>query len=282
MTLFSKITNLLPSAGRMALLTASLCLPQQAQAEMSPWASNEGGRMRLVALPPDAKGQIRAALQIEPGAGWITYWKEPGEAGIAPQISLQPGSNVRLDKILYPVPKQIDNGPLRDIGYDGAVTLPLGLSLVDPKGPAALKTTVFIGLCNNICIPFQAEFSLALKPAAQTPAQEAMILTMADATLPAAPDAAFSVTDHSVSADGSLLHLQLQLPQGFASAPRIFVTGPEGHVLTVQTNGRFNGTTYSVDMPVGKLPAGYDIRGKQWGILVAAGTKAIETTLAFD
>ena len=38
--------------------------------------------MRIVALPPDASGHIRAGLQIEPKPGWITYWREPGESGI--------------------------------------------------------------------------------------------------------------------------------------------------------------------------------------------------------
>jgi len=282
MTRFSKIIRSLLCLGRMALLTAALCLPHLAQAEMSPWASNEGGRMRLIALPPEAGGKVRAALQIEPGHGWITYWKEPGEAGIAPQITLAPGGNLGLERIFYPVPKQIDNGPLRDIGYDGAVTLPLDLSLIDPNGPTELKTAVFIGLCKNICIPFQADFALALKPAKQTPAQEAMILTMAEAMLPDAPDASFSVASHRLSADGRMLQLELTLPQGFASNPRILVTGPEGHVLTLQKNGRHDGSTYSVDMPLGTLPKGYDIHGKQWGILVAAGARAIETTLAFD
>ena len=100
--------------------------------------------------------------------------------------------------------------------------------------------------------------------------------------LPDAPDAGFSVASHRLSADGRMLHLELKLPQGFASSPRILVTGPEGHVLTVQKNGRHDGTAYWVDMPLGTLPKGYDIHGKQWGILVAAGAKAIETTLAFD
>lgn len=266
----------------MAILAAGLCLPQLAHAEMSPWATNEGGRMRLVALPPDAHGKVRAALQIEPLAGWITYWKEPGEAGIAPQISVPPGSNIKLDQIFYPVPKQIDNGRLRDIGYDRAVTLPLDLSLIDPAGSTELKTAVFIGLCNNICIPFQAEFALALTPSGQTPAQEAMLLTMATATLPDAPDANFAVTSHKLSPDGQLLQLQLTLPPGFASTPRIFVTGPENHVLTVQNNGHLEGAKFSVDMPLGKLPKGYDFKGKHWGILVAAGARAIETTLAFE
>ena len=112
-----------------------------ARAETSDWALNEGGRMRLVVLPADEQGNRAAALQIEPSPGWITYWREPGDAGIPPSITLAPDSGYKISEIGYPVPKRLDNGDLRDIGYDGAVTLPLVLS-----GPAG-------GASSGISIP---------------------------------------------------------------------------------------------------------------------------------
>ena len=87
--------------------------------------------MRLVVLPADAHGQRAGALQIEPSPGWITYWREPGDAGIPPSITLAPDGGYTLTEIAYPVPKLIDSGDLHDIGYDGPVTLPL-----IPSGPA--------------------------------------------------------------------------------------------------------------------------------------------------
>src|SRR3546814_19049068 len=82
-------------------LTASLLLlgVAMAQAETTPWATNEGGRMRLVALPPDADGTVRGALQIEPKPGWITYWREPGDAGIPPHVTLSKPAGVTLEQI---------------------------------------------------------------------------------------------------------------------------------------------------------------------------------------
>src|SRR3546814_18929127 len=86
-------------------LTASLLLlgVAMAQAETTPWATNEGGRMRLVALPPDADGTVRGALQIEPKPGWITYWREPGDAGIPPHVTFSEQAGVTLEQISYPV-----------------------------------------------------------------------------------------------------------------------------------------------------------------------------------
>ena len=38
--------------------------------------------MRVASLAMDADGVVRGVLQIEPKDGWITYWREPGDAGI--------------------------------------------------------------------------------------------------------------------------------------------------------------------------------------------------------
>lgn len=258
-----------------------LGLSHPAQAEMSDWAQNEGGRMRLVALSPDADGHIGAGLQIEPKPGWITYWREPGNNGIPPQITIAPQSGVTLDAVSYPAPKHIVSGKVEDIGYDAPVTLPL--SLTAPKaGPVTLDATAFIGICKDICIPFQAQLSLKLGGAAQSRPQEETILQSAAARLPEAPSADFKVAAHILSPDMKQLSLKITLPEEGASTPDIIVTGPTGYAFTRQTNAVRAGRTYSADIAIGKLPKNYDIRGKQWGVLVIDGTRAMESTLAFE
>ncbi|MBB4253096.1 protein-disulfide reductase DsbD domain-containing protein [Rhizobium sp. BK008] len=255
-------------------------------AEMSGWAENEGGRMRLVALAPDAGGKIRAALQIEPKPGWITYWKEPGGNGIPPQLTIAAESGVTLDAIAYPVPKHFFNGAIEDIAYDAPVTLPLSLSAAG-KGPVEIDASAFIGICKDICIPFQANFQLKLGPAMQSRPQEEAILQAADASLPKPPSADFDVTAHAMSPDRKTLSLTLVLPSegpsdGKAAAPDIIVTGPSGYAFTKQIGGKRDGATFKVDVSIGKLPKDYDISGKRWGVLVIDGARAMETTLAFE
>ncbi|MBB4217669.1 cytochrome C biogenesis protein [Rhizobium anhuiense] len=254
-------------------------------AEMSGWAENEGGRMRLVALAPDAGGKIRAALQIEPKPGWITYWKEPGGNGIPPQLTIAAESGVTLDAIAYPVPKHFFNGAVEDIAYDAPVTLPLSLSAAG-KGPVEIDASAFIGICKDICIPFQANFQLKLGPAMQSRPQEEAILQAADASLPKPPSADFDVTAHAMSPDRKTLSLTLVLPSEGPSdgkaAPDIIVTGPSGYAFTKQIGGKRDGATFKVDVSIGKLPKDYDISGKRWGVLVIDGARAMETTLAFE
>lgn len=252
-----------------------------AHAEMTEWAHNEGGRMRLVALPPASDGTVRGALQIEPKPGWITYWKEPGDAGIPPQLVVSSSSDVTLDRLDYPVPKRIDSGTLRDIGYDHAVTLPFELSVKDRTKPLDIGVSAFVGLCRNICIPFQADFSLAFASQGATPVQEAMVLAAAEAKLPEPPSDEFAVTRYTMTGN-EMLRLNLRLPATASAPPQVIVTGPEGHAFFDNQNGHKEGDEYTLDIPIETLPKGYELRGKRWGILVIAGDRAMETSLAFN
>ncbi|MBY3213544.1 cytochrome C biogenesis protein [Rhizobium laguerreae] len=262
-------------------VVAALVPFYSAHAEMSAWADNEGGRMRLVALAPDAAGKIRAALQIEPKPGWITYWKEPGNSGIPPQITIAAASGVTLDAIAYPVPKHFFKGAIEDIAYDAPVTLPLSLTAAG-KGPVTIDAAAFIGICKDICIPFQANLQLKLGPAIQSHPQEEAILQAADARLPKPPSQDFDVTAHAMSPDRKTLSLDLVLPGEGKTAPDIIVTGPSGYAFTKQIGGKRDGRTFKVDIAIGKLPKDYDIAGKQWSVLVIDGERAMETTLAFQ
>jgi DsbC/DsbD-like thiol-disulfide interchange protein len=273
---FARLLTTLFGTFAAAILTGSV-----AHAAMSGWADNEGGRMRLVALAPDAQGHIRAALQIEPAPGWITYWREPGESGIPPQVSSAPDSSVTLEKISYPTPKPITVGAIQEIGYDAPVTLPLDFR-VNGKPPATLDLTAFIGLCKDICIPFQTKFSLPLSDAGQSIPHEQALLDAANASLPQAPSPDFAVENHRLSPDAKTLSLRLTLPEANGDAPLIYVTGPTGYVFFKQANGKRDGKTFAADIAIGKLPKSYNIKGKSWGILVIDGEHAIETTLAFE
>ncbi len=279
MEIFYRPLSLAAACG-LALLAVLAAFP--AKAAFSGWATSEGGRMRIVALPPDAEGQIRAGLQIEPKPGWITYWREPGDSGIPPQIAALPGSSVRLDSVSYPVPKHIDAGSANDFGYDGPVTLPLRFTATG-GADIRIDAQAFIGVCKNICIPFQATFSLPLtdKDKGQPHPQESAILDAAEASLPEAPGRDFAVSAFSLTPDLDRLRLHLALPED-ARNPEIIVTGPSGYVFTRQENVKVNATGLSTDIVIRQLPRNYTPKGKQWRVLVKAGPRAMETGLAFD
>lgn len=270
------------TTARLSALLATLFFSAAAaHAATSEWIDNQGGRMRLIALAPDTEGHIRAALQIEPEPGWITYWREPGQGGIPPQITPAAGSGIAVEKTGYPIPKPISVGPIREIGYDAPVTFPLDLRITG-KAPAKLELTAFIGLCKDICIPFQADLSLPLPANEQPTSHELALLDAAKAVLPQPPSPDFTVQSHKISSDTKSLSLQLTLPEPSGNVPDIYVTGPSGYVFFQQANAKRDGTTFSTDIVIGKLPKDYDAKGKDWGILIVDGDRAMETTLALE
>lgn len=266
------------------LLTAAalLILPTGGWAAMSDWASNEGGRMRLVVLDADPQGNRPAVLQIEPNPGWTTYWREPGDSGIPPSITFAPGSPFGLASLSFPVPKRLDIGALRDIGYDAAVSLPMVLTGPVSREAMPLDATVFIGLCRNICIPFQADLAVTLSPETEASAEETAILAEAQARLPERPSVDFAVSGFSMAEDMKQLRLELVLPNGADDRPQIMATGPNGYVFTDYTATSAGDGQLTVELPIAKLPRKYSIAGKTWQVLVISGERAMESPLAFD
>ncbi|WP_159947068.1 protein-disulfide reductase DsbD domain-containing protein [Rhizobium sp. 18065] len=265
----------------LGLALATLALPVgDAHAVSSDWAVNEGGRMRLVLLPADPDGRREGALVIEPNPGWITYWKEPGDVGIPPALTLPPGSTAAIESIGFPVPKVLDNSGMRDVGYDHAVTLPLVIAGVG-AGADTLTVNAFIGVCKNICIPFQADLTVALSSGDAAVAEEVAMISAARQRLPEAPSDDFAVTHYAMRSDLKQLDLTLRLPAG-TQAPQVFVSGPSGHVFLDGKAEILEDGKVQVSVPIGKLPKTYTLTGKHWGILVLAAGRAMETTLAFD
>jgi DsbC/DsbD-like thiol-disulfide interchange protein len=258
---------------------ASLLPVGPAAAASSEWAVNEGGRMRLILLPEDADGLRQGALVIEPKPGWITYWKEPGDVGIPPAITPAPGAGFTVESIGFPVPKVLMSGDMLDVGYDHPVTLPLSLKRA-PNGET-ITLTAFVGVCQNICIPFQADLTVAPDKADSANPVEAALVASARANIPPGPSEDFHVIDHQLSDDEHELTVRLKLPED-AREPRAFVSGPSGHVFVKASSSIDASGETLLTMPIGKLPKKYTIAGKRWDILVVAGDRAMETTLAFD
>ncbi|MCM2294477.1 cytochrome C biogenesis protein [Allorhizobium sp. BGMRC 0089] len=261
------------------MIAASLA---SAFAASSDWVVSEGGRMRLILLAPAADGSREAGLQIVPNPGWFTYWREPGDAGIPPQISPQPGSAIKLSQLAFPVPEQKQIGTVRDIGYAHPVTF---LFTITPDGrqqAKAFAVNAFIGLCHNICIPFQASLSIDALAATSATSEEAMLIAAAKAREPEQPTADFHVADFHLAKDQSRLDLDLVLPNGSATAPNLFLTGPEGVLFTDYRVVKRDGNHMSVNIVLTRLSPGEKLSGQVWRLLVdAANGRAMEAPLAF-
>ena len=105
------------------------------------------------------------ALRLKADKHWHTYWKNPGDSGLPTRITWTLPPGFEPGPIQWPAPQRLDVGPLTNFGYEGEVFL-----LTDIRVPATLAagTTVPISaradwlVCEEICIPGDASFNLAL------------------------------------------------------------------------------------------------------------------------
>ena len=200
----------------------------------SGWAETEGGRMRLVVDPaPHDDGTITGFLDIALDPGWKTYWRDPGSAGIPPMLDFSQSKGIVFEKMEYPAPVRVDDGYAIWAGYTAPVRFPLTFHRT-ASGDAQIHALAFIGVCEKICVPFQAELVVGL-PAALTagnPDKLAVEEAFSRLPEPAGPD--FSVENAILKMNGKQLTLSAKLP-GFRPsgvAPELFVAGPQGFAFS--------------------------------------------------
>lgn len=210
---------------RSIALLALTAFSLPAQASTSDWTETPGGRVRVIvedAAPGDGKQELRGALQIELKPGWKTYWRNPGDSGVPPQVSLEGEGAARIG---FPAPVRFGGTDEGGIGYKMPVSLPLTFQV--KPGDTRLKGNVFLGVCERICVPVQTEFDFPLGESAaaspQTIAARTIVETAFDRLpAPASPD--FGVARASRDKDKALF--ELALPDADAPA-ELFVASDQ-------------------------------------------------------
>jgi thiol:disulfide interchange protein len=98
---------------------------------------------------------IWAGVDLKMESGWHTYWKNPGEAGMATEIKWQLPPGVTAGEIQWPLPEKLPPAEVTTYGYENEVMLivPLTLATNFPAGPIDLKANVSWLECKDVCIP---------------------------------------------------------------------------------------------------------------------------------
>jgi DsbC/DsbD-like thiol-disulfide interchange protein len=137
---------------RMFARAAVLLLLASPAYAASDWSDAAKSRARLVS---DAQG---AGLEIELSPGAITYWRDPGEAGVPPTFDFAGSENLASAEVDFPAPERIpeSDGSVA-FGYRADVTLPIRLKAADPSKPVRLVAKVDYAVCEKICLPARAK-----------------------------------------------------------------------------------------------------------------------------
>jgi len=152
-------------AGLAVLLWLAAIVPASAQ-DASEWDRQTHSASRLIAgAMTTSRGAafLRAGIEIRLAPGWRTYWRDPGDSGAPPMIDFSGSQNVKTVNVLWPAPQRFPDGAGgSSIGYADHVILPLHVVPAEDSKQTALQLKLGYDICSNICIPVEANFTLAL------------------------------------------------------------------------------------------------------------------------
>jgi thiol:disulfide interchange protein DsbD len=126
---------------------------------------------------------FRIGLRLRLAPGWHTYWQNPGDAGLPPEMQIDLPAGGSAGPIGWPVPQRIAEGTLMTYGYTGDVLLPV---TVTPPAGGGAKVQAHANwlVCHEICVPEEADFELDLPAGRAAPSAQAPLFAATDRTVP--------------------------------------------------------------------------------------------------
>ena len=225
---------------------------------------------------------LRVALRLAMAPGWHTYWHNPGDAGIPPDLAFTLPAGATAGPIAWPAPARQPEGPLLTYGYSGELLLPV--TITGASGPLAVQLHAEWLICEKVCVPESGDFRLDLPEGSGAPGAEAALFAAADQRMPRpspwpatiAPDGTLFVPGSvgvrdawfAPDATGAMQAAAPQAATIAADGLRLALTpGPEFHagsplagVLTVRDDAGMQ-TALQLTATPGAVPAGAEPLG---------------------
>ena len=115
---------------------------------------------------------VTLGLHFTMDKGWHIYWKNPGDAGMPTSVSWKLPVEFKAGKILWPIPQVISLPSVTDYGYENEVLLMVPVTVPKNLKPGELfkfSAKVQWLVCNEICIPGEADLQLELPVGSSAP-----------------------------------------------------------------------------------------------------------------
>jgi thiol:disulfide interchange protein DsbD len=216
------------------------------------------------------------AVHIQLDDGWHTYWRNPGDAGMSPQIRWQLPPGVEAEPIDWPYPSMFREGPLVTYGYsDDAWLFTHMTAPPESGGSITIGAQVEWLVCRDICIPQYAELALAV-PFADTGEGSFALVGFGDALADIPQKSPWPA---SYDVDSERMVLTIRTPDLHAAGARFFPHdyGIIDHAADQQTSE----DDFGLHVTMRRNASGGDLSGNIAGTLVVrdkGGHRAYEVT----
>lgn len=133
-------------------------------------------RLVLTGEKNTANHTVQGLLEVKLDKDWKTYWRSPGEGGVAPSVNWDMSSNVESVDWQWPMPKRYEFLGVETLGYKHDVIFPLSIHVKDMNKPVFLAGKLTMSSCTSICVLTDYDLALDFNPEKLSLSTDAMFL----------------------------------------------------------------------------------------------------------
>ncbi len=268
----------------LAWLICVLLITAPATLDAAPGSALVAGEHSSARLFAGASGDghWRAGLEIALMQDWKTYWRVPGESGVAPSFDWSASGNLGSVSVGWPVPHRFSDAAGETIGYKDRIVFPLHVQPLVAGTPVKLALKLFYAACNNICIPAEANLAIELVPGSHGDIADLALIENFTGQLPGQPKpgARPSVRRLSVDSVGGSAQLKVSMDGELdALATDIFVEGYDRAYFRKPRPADKQPLTSAFLLPIDGLRSIDELRGHTLTVTVVSGVTRLEQRL---
>lgn len=165
----------------LPLIVALMFLPLDARAGDADYTT---ARLKPSVMGTGDLSEIDMGLDIVLKDQWYTYWRMPGDNGVAPTIDWAASKNVKEIAFSWPAPKRFTLADMHSFGYAGHVLFPMKVVPLTPGNDITVNIKLDIMVCHDICIPQTITMERIVSKGPATPSEYADEIKQAIHNLP--------------------------------------------------------------------------------------------------
>lgn len=153
---------------------------------------------------------------------WYTYWRMPGETGLAPVMDWSKSANVKNVEVGWPAPKRFKSLDFYSFGYQGLTVLPLKVTPEKSGEDITLNLKLDLVVCHEICIPqtIKLEKTISGKKTVKSP--DFMLVQNAIRNIPAQENTRKLSMDTAILGKNSIV-ITAASDEGFDHTTEMFI-----------------------------------------------------------